>query len=302
MPSQDLKIPDHFINRTAEREIFEQLLQLKEDARFLAIEDKEGTGKSTLLKMLRYQTFFLYQKPVSIISLEEPTINSPFIFIERLRKGFGTRGKFTNFDALNQARVNKISSRFAPSPATISGTVDARGVVISGSGHEFAGVKVNASGTVVVNPNDWSLEQEELAREECIKGFRADLQSSNEAIVVLLDSYERCSLDLAGWILEEFLLSFCFNAENRPARLLLVLAGRELPNFKAMLDQLKYEQFIRSKELSMWEEEHVKAFLKVHGYSDLSDEDVEYVWVKVKKGRTIREALTLADFIRFNRL
>lgn len=301
MLSQELKIPDHFINRKVEKDIFQSLLQFKDEARLLAIEDKEGTGKSSLLKMLRYQSFYLYKKPVSIIFLEESTINSKFIFIERLRKGFGTRGKFTNFDALNKARVNKRSATFAPSSVSVSGTVDARNAALGGSGHQLAGVMINAPGTVVVNPAaDWSSEQEEFARDECTKGFLADLKSIDETTVVLLDSYERCSLELKEWILEEFLWRLCFRPE-RPAHLVLVLAGRELPDLEAMLEQSQYKQLVRSSVLSMWEEEHVRAFLKVHGYDDLTPEDISYVYTKIQQGISISGALTIADTIRVAR-
>ena len=298
MLNQELKLPDQFINRKMERDIFGELLQFKDDARLLAIEDKEGSGKSALLKMLRYQSFHIYKKPVSIISLEEPTINSKFAFIERLRKGFGPRGIFTNFDALNHARVNKI-----PQSLAVSGTIDARNAAISGSGHEFVGAKYVAE-MVVVNSsagiNPWSPEQEDLAREECIKGFFVDLKA-NEEMIVLLDSYERCSFELQGWILEEFLETLCFNGASRPSSLIVVLAGRELPAFEAILDQPRYQQFVRSSALSEWEEDHVKEFLKVHGYEDLSEEDVEYVWTKVQKGVSIAAALNLAAAIKLTR-
>lgn len=303
MPSQEFN-PANFINRVAERELFQELLQLKHDARLLAIEDKEGTGKSTLLTMLKYQTLYTYVKPVSFVSLEEPTINSPFVFIERLRKGFGTRVKFENFDALNQARVNKVSARLAFSPTTISGSLDARDSVLTGSGIEMAGTMVKTTGTVVVNPNPiWSAEQEDYAREECIKGFIKDLKSigGEPAVVALLDSYEQCNLELKDWIVNEFLWPMCFSDEPRPTRLILVLAGRDLPKFEKMLSQPKYEQFVRSKELSRWEEEHVKDFLKVHGYDDLTTLDIGYVWANVQQGFSIAEALRTANYLRLIR-
>ena len=294
MSIQELKFPDQFINRKVERDIFGELLQFKDDARLLAIEDKEGTGKSALLKMLRYQAFHVYKKPVSIVQLEEEANNSTFAFIERLRKGFGNRGTFKNFDALNDARVNQISEGF-----TVGGTVDAREATIGGSGHEFVGTKVNTTGMVVVNPTPWTPEKEQQAREKCIRGLLEDLKSGDE-MIVMMDSYEQSSLELREWILEVFLETLCFDSVSRPSRLIVVLAGRELPDFEAILDEPKYQQFVRSRALSAWEEDHVKEFLKVHGHEDLSEEDVEYVWAKVKKGVSIASALNLATVIKLN--
>jgi hypothetical protein len=297
MPIQELKFPDQFINRKVERDIFGELLQFQNDARLLAIEDKEGSGKSALLKMLRYQSLYLYKRPVGIVPLEEPTVNnSPFAFIDRLRKSFGNRGEFANFDERNKARIKRVAQG-----SPMMGSIDMRNAAVSGQGNEFVGQKVDNSGTIIyANSNAWGPEQDELAKQECIEGFLEDLRVGGE-MVILMDSYEQCGLELQGWILEEFLETLCFKSATRPDRLVLVLAGRELPDFEAILDQPKYQQLVRSRALSEWEEDHVKEFLKVHGHEDLSEEDVEYVWTKVKKGVSIAAALNLASVIKMYR-
>lgn len=295
-----LKLPGDFINRKAEQEIFDNLLQLNDHPRLLAIEDKKGTGKTSLLEMTQYKCKYTLEYPVSIIPLEDPTINNAFIFIERLRNRFGMDQTFTTFDELNQARVGRISSVFSPSPATLIGTVQAQGSVLGGSGNQQVGAQLNNYGTMNLNPNspvsDWSLEQEELAKIKCIKAFFEDLKiiSDRTPIIILIDSYERCNAELRSWIVDEFLRPLCFNLNQRPARLILVLAGRELPDFAALLKN-RHKQLVRSSSLSGWEKEHVKEFLAVHGYGDLSDEDIDIIWKRVQNGFSIASALNLAQ-------
>ena len=140
-------------------------------------------------------------------------------------------------------------------------------------------------------------ELAELAKTLCIQAFVEDLRSiaDKSTVVVLLDSYERCNVELKPWIVDDFLLRLCFNLNNRPAQLVLGLAGRELPNFAMILTPETHEKVVRSRTLSGWEKEHVKDFLRVHGYGSLSDEDVDFVWAKVEKGFSIASALALAE-------
>ena len=298
MPSQPLKLPGDFINRKAERDLFDGLLQLNDEARLLAIEDKKGTGKSTLLELLEHNCKYIVEVAVSRVPLEESTINSSITFIERVRKGFGMGLTFKKFDELNQARLGKNGSAFSPStPVLGGGVVDARATTLSGPGSQIVGSQVNSYGTLVLGgPPEWNSELADLAKGLCIQAFFYDLKliADEKPVVVLLDSFERCNVDLRPWISDDFLLPLCFRVNSRPARLVLGMAGRELPDFAAVLGPEKHEKLVRSRSLSGWEKEHVKDFLRVHGYGNLSDKDVEIVWAKVEQGFSIGSALNLA--------
>src|SRR5215212_2980955 len=117
MARQELNFPVEFINRKAEQEIFENLVQFNDNAHLLVIEDKAGTGKSTLLEMLTYKCKYTVDCPVGHMQLdvnENPDINSPFVFVEQLRQTIGLDQTFEQFDKFNEARVGKNVSIFSP--------------------------------------------------------------------------------------------------------------------------------------------------------------------------------------------
>jgi hypothetical protein len=88
----------------------------------------------------------------------------------------------------------------------------------------------------------------------------------------------------------------CFDVENRPDKLVLVLAGRQLPGFKPLVDHPVYGPLIRSKtSLSGWTDEHVKDFLKLHGKGNLTPEHMELLVNYVKTGAPIANVLVMAD-------
>ncbi|MEK6336720.1 MAG: hypothetical protein AABM67_17470 [Acidobacteriota bacterium] len=292
MPLQELKFPKEFIDRKAEQDLFKGLMEFNEHARLFAVQDKRGTGKSTLLELLQHQCKFKFYSPVGFVQLDVPSINSAFVFIETLRNSIGLNEPFSRFDGKIAALAGKIMVAFAPVdiPINVSGNISAQSNI---SGGTQIGAQVNiASG-------EWNEAIHEQARNQCIKAFFEDLKSlyDENPLVVMLDSYDRCSEELKTWIIEEFVLPLSFNINKRPQRLLIVLSGRELPDFTLMLEE-KYSDLVRaSSPLSGWEKEHVNEFLKVHQYTKLSDKDMDFVWEKIEKGFSIQQALMLADVL-----
>src|SRR6266550_2549177 len=177
MPSQPLKLPGDFINHKAERDLFDGLLLLNDEARLLAIEDKKGTGKSTLFELLEHNCKYIFELSVSRVPLDESTINSSITFIERVRNGFGMDLTFETFDELNQARLAKNGSAFSPPPPVFTGQVDARGATFSGASPNIKGGVLTVGTLVVGGPSEWNSELAELAKTLCIKAFFDDLKS-----------------------------------------------------------------------------------------------------------------------------
>ncbi len=295
--------PKHTVDRTVEQDEFHKLLQFTDAARLLAIRDKQGTGKSTLLRRLQYncQWNITPRMPANLIQLEEPTVNTPFILIEKIRKGSFKTLPFKHFDECNKMRLTKNFALFTgPAPA-YSGAVYAQGANLGGTNNLVSGQTVTTpqAQNMTINlgngTGDWGLEQEEFAREECIKAFFADLKAlgDQQPLVILLDSYERCDPDLQQWLLNDLLWPLCLDVPIRPAKVILVIAGRELPDFSL------HDQRVRSREsLAMWEEDHVNDFLRLHGYDDLDDDDVDLVWDAIRRGKSIATALKMADLLR----
>lgn len=298
MPGQVLNLPNDFINRTAEQEIFDGLVQFTDNARLLVIEDKKGTGKSTLLEMLQYKCKYSLDCRVSSIQLDDPNINSPFIFIESLRNGFPIDQTFEQFDKFNEARVSKVAAVFSPSsaPINVSGSITASNAVFAGATPELIGAQVNYYAN-----SEWSSAQEEQARRRCIRAFFDDLKAINATmpIVILLDAYERCSGELKTWVVDDFIRTLSFEVRTRPNRLLIVLAGRELPDFRGLLQQ-RYDSLVKSRRpLSGWQKEHLKDVLRVHGHGNLVEKDLDTVWEKIEQGGfSIYSALLLAEVLK----
>ncbi len=293
MAGREIRLPGDFINRKAEQEIFENLVLANDDAPLLVIKDKRGTGKSTLLEMLHYKCKYTVGCAVGSVQLDTPDINSPFVFIERLRESIGINQACEQFDRFNEARVGKVASVFSSGPPlSVHGTVAAGQAAFSGASTEIIGAQVNYYG----GGGEWSSAQEEQARRRCIKAFFDDLKSVNDEtqLVILLDSYDRCTGDLKSWVIDEFVRTLCF-LNTRPRKLLMVLAGRDLPDFMGLL-QDRYVKLVRSScPLSGWKKEHVQDFLRVHGFETLSDADLNTVWEKIQNGFSIQQALLLAE-------
>ena len=292
MPGREIRFPGDFINRKAEQEIFDNLVLSNDDAPLLVIKDKRGTGKSTLLEMLHYKCKYTVGCAVGSVQLDTPEINSPFVFIERLRESIGINQTFEQFDRFNEARVGKVASVFSSGPPlSVHGIVAAGQAAFSGASTEIIGAQVNYYGG-----GEWSSNQEEQARRRCIKAFFDDLKSTYDQtqLVILLDSYDRCTVDLKSWVIDEFVRTLCF-VNNRPQKLLMVLAGRDLPDFMGLF-QDRYVKLVRSScPLSGWKKEHVNDFLRVHGYDNLNDTEVNIVWDKIQNGFSIQQALLLAE-------
>jgi hypothetical protein len=142
-------------------------------------------------------------------------------------------------------------------------------------------------------------EQQETAQEVCFHSFFDDMKQhcASRTAVLLVDSYEVCKWGsdtrLNTWIIDHFLRRYFFDMEKRPTRLLLVLAGRELPNFDSHWSPHDQERVVRSvNQLREWEREHVAEYLDVHGFS-YDEKDVEALHTLIKRGVSLMQATTL---------
>jgi hypothetical protein len=292
------------VDRETERDIFTKLLKFENEARLLVIQDEEETGKTTLLRRLQFDCEWIHELPSVLVSLELETIGTDFDLISAIRDGLSRPSfdlAFDVYDALNKMRVSKKGQALATFAGAIEGTADATEADIEGKGHRFAGVLIEQ--LINLEVGEWTSELEELVRKECIQAFFADLHqiADKQPVVILLDSYDkRCNPALQQWILSSFVRPLCFG-EDRPEKLVVVLAGRPaegVPNFETF-GAGKYKQFVTSiRSLAQWSEDHVKEWLKLHGYDVLTDEDRKFVWTRVQSGCSIGKALLLADILR----
>ncbi len=307
--------PTKFIDRVAEQEIFEGLLQFKDDARLLAIQDESGKGKSTLLRRLEYNCQWRLDCPVVLIALDQLKEASAFGLVanirERLRGDLRFDLPFPNYDFLNLARANKKEEAFAlaaRSTPTVQGTVSAQGASITGSGFTVAGTvnttTINATTVNMAGSKEWGIEQETLALHQCILAFFEDFIAicKDRPVALLLDAWEGCNSALKPWILNTLLGVYCFNLERRPQKLVVVLAGREKSgmDFKAYLGEDRCDKLVKSiSSLGAWELEHVKQFLAVNDLAGIDDSDADYICKKLKQGWSLQKALNyVQEYLR----
>ena len=292
--------PEKFIDRDAERELFNDLLKF-EDARLLTIRDAGGRGKSSLLKQLRYECGYLHDPPklVSLVLLDQLSDYTPFTLITKIKSELTEfadmvvgldelEWRFSKFDRLNEALRTKDFTPFHTlrEERRLSGDPDASPQVGGGS------------------VTGWSPDKEDIARRECVRAFFEELKqiSSTQTVIVLLDSWERSESDLREWIVNRIVRPLCFDMEGRPKNFGLVLAGRELPDFKQRMgNEDRYHRLVKSIEsLGLWEEDHVRAFLQAYGYEDVSNEgdSVSFIHSRLRSGLSLIDALQLAEAVR----
>jgi len=313
--------PEKFIDRDAEQELFTGLLKFQDDSRLLTICDAGGRGKSSLLKQLRYKCGWHHDPPMlaSLVPLDQLSDHTPYILIKKIKEElfkfadeFEVDLHFSRFDELDEARA---SSNFEPF-RTHTPTSPIEGRVYAPSANIRGGVQSGTIGTVIYqhieqaqsvsagSTENWNATKEDVARRECVKAFFEDLKQicDTRPVVIFLDSWDSSNPDLQEWIVSRIVRPLCFDTDNRPERFVLVLAGRELPDFKQRLgNETRFKQLVRSIEsLGAWEESHVKAFLQAYGYEDLSKEafTVQLVHSRLKLGWSLIAALQLAEDIQ----
>jgi len=323
--------PKDLIDRVAEQELFTQLLAEESPARMLTIRDGGGRGKSSLLLRLRYNCQHEIKPPVasSLISLDQLGDPSPFAFLSKVIQGVALRGEkvrdaFAKFNSLDEARTSKNFTPFLNAAAPggwrdrpFSGHAE----VIRMEGGTNIGVQqkqeIHAE-TAYFEPaprDQFTDEQEQIARERCIEAFFDDLRTitATRPLVLLLDSWERCNLGLRNWIREELVGQHLLNPDAgfRPKNFALVIAGRprdplrtpvglrddEFAEFFDTTDDMRAT--VRSiASLSEWDLEHVRGFMTLNGYAEPDEIDVTTLKTRLAKGWPLEKILTLLEAMR----
>jgi hypothetical protein len=290
--------PGTFINREAEQELFEELLAFQDDARVLTILAPAGMGKSILLKKFRHNCKWFHDPPIltSLVPLDQLSEQTPFTLITKVENDLikfadevGLEVRFPRFERLNDALRAKDFVPFL--------TIRDRRL------HDI-GIKSRTEGTSAGSSESWSAAKDDIARRECIKAFCEELYqiASAQPVIVLLDSWERSDSDLQEWILARVVRPLCFDLENRPAKFGLVLAGRELPDFRQRVGGEAYNRLVKSvMSLRLWEERHVRAFLQAHGYEDLIHVNEAIKKLTEASEGNLGEVIRLADEFRLTK-
>lgn len=277
--------PEEFIDRSAEQELFRELLACRDEARLLTIRDESGRGKSHLLKLLRYQCQYGQPRtPVSLVALDELEEKSAYAVVRSMERALRRfEIEFPTFREVEDRRIQR--------GLNIDASVNA-GTATAGEGGRIAGLIVEGDFHV----GDFDPDVQERLREQAVDAFLQDLRaaSADRPLVVMLDTYESCGQDLEQW-LADFLRDHVLDVERRPDKLIVVLAGRKVPTagFKLMLGP-RFESLVRSVEgLSVWGPEHVRAFLDASGVKGYGEEEVGYLCAVLQRGDSIGRAVSM---------
>lgn len=312
MPELELD-PRDTIDRTVEQELFANLVSFETAARMLVISDRRGRGKSTLLRRLVYNCKREIKPAVpacliDLADLSDSPDTTEFAFIAKVVSGLKIDQLFPKFIALNRARGERNYGPFETDSASMYGQVTAKGEVRG----DVTGLKIIQPAVVQLAAGEFTPAQEQYARQKCIEAFFEDLRvvCAARPIVILLDHWEGCNHDLREWITDAFLQQHCFHATKaqRPAKLAVVVAGnsydgaderfgiRDQEFVDLFKDEPEYNETVLSKaSLSDWEADHVREFLKLHRYTNVTDEDIDYLRHKLKKGLTLQQILGAAE-------
>jgi hypothetical protein len=310
--------PSETVDRDAEQTEFASMLCTGGHRRMLVIGDAPGTGKSTLLRRLQYNCMWEHQVPVSLVLLEKDpdvpeersTISSAIEFVHWIREDLAAGDiAFPVYDFLNDLRLQFLWPPIATSLTSVEEYLEAQFRAQGMSLHGEASATSVDGGTVAglyikelrLEPQrSWARpEQERRSSQGCVEAFFRDLRRacSTRDVVLLVDSYDRRQDGLRDWVLNSFIRPMCLESK-RPERLLVVLAGEEqkLPQFQQMLGA-NFDGLVASRKLLNWTEQHVRDFLRVHKYSQLSEVDFAFVYDKINHGWSIRDALQLAEIL-----
>jgi hypothetical protein len=301
----DLSADAHesIIDRDAERELFTSMLALRDSTRLLTIRAESGQGKSRLLDWFEYECEWIHELPVSLTDLKQLDDKTHFGLTQHIADRIRESGDVAlpNFERLKLALSERDASAFRDDD-------DAPGQVLTEGVTQRGGVMANrvrdvyqAQELTVVSPKrTWTGGLEEIARDRCVAAFLQDLRAfaSERSLVVMIDSYEILAdrPALARWIETRLLRRQALDLEN-VTKLIVVLAGQRIPDFKTGLGD-RYSTLVRSVEsLGRWDDEHIRRFLEKHGV-EASEDRIAYLRQRLKEGWTVQNALMWVELER----
>jgi 5S rRNA maturation endonuclease (ribonuclease M5) len=286
------------IDREAEAEIFNSMLQFETPRRILLVSDKSGMGKSDVLRKLRYLCEYTHGVPAALLDLRELE-SRPDVFphVVTLRNALEKGGaRFPTFDAMNGARREHDRS-YLPE-RWLKGVVNLAGAQIKDT------AKVSGIMTVIEHPDhvymgqpQWTDEDETEARSRCVESFLDDLMecSRKQSAVVLLDTVDKAGEEIQRWIFLELIRKRLLPT-RKDCKLIIVLAGQGVAEMlNDRLQPADRECIEPIASLTGWDENHVAQFLAVHGYNGLKKAEIRIIHELLSINYTLAQALILAQ-------
>jgi hypothetical protein len=264
---------------------FLDMLKLTSTERVLAIHADGMRGKTHFLE--RLSRICHDQEPVVPSSLVDFAVlreGDPLGLVRAIRKGFG---RFVRFERLDRLMTDYDMRVWNPSVGSIAGQVVATDARFDGA-RDFvmAGLHAGPQSHVTVNggPQIALVEERALlaAQEQCLQAFFEELtlHCQHDAAVVIVDTYEQGPEVVRQWF-ETELHDRCVAGEW-PERLLLVVAGRQIPAFADRWPERHYRQrVIVLDNFGRWEPEDIADGFRDVGFAEPPGEYADIVaWMQ----------------------
>lgn len=268
----EVEPPPWIIDRERELHTFETLLTFDTPERVLLIQDRAGAGKSRLLHHFAWVcTHYHPPIPTSLVDLRETRITSPILLIRAIARDF-----ISDFDI----KLSRYS------------TVDQRSV------YSHEGRRESSKSSSLINEPH---PEPELVDDVSINALFEDLKEycSEHPAVIMIDSFEQGNAPLQEWVADRLLKYQVLEQTGQPSRLLLVVAGQQVPTVEHFASLLTYRRVIRRiSPLSEWKSEHVAQCLQNLGLPS-SSADTDFYYQQMVKGQlTPFDMILLMETVR----
>ncbi|WP_148571640.1 hypothetical protein [Nocardioides caldifontis] len=297
--------PSQIVDRESEVEVFSSMLRFESSRRVMVVCDRQGRGKTALLRKLRYQCEYVVDPPVPVALFDFDTepVTDEIDVVTRLAEDLGEADDpvpLPTFEKLNHARTIRDTGQFVQAWQSVQGAVDLSGASVSGEA-QAAGViqNIHVQHVETLSFPEWTEPLDRHVRKLCKEAFFSDLlrAAQGRPVVLLLDTVDAADQDMRRWLLRD-LLRRRLLSDWEHHRLLLLIAGTDVDQLLEPLTPEQQECLEPVATLKSWGPDHVRAFLQVHGYDGFSDEEIDVVQKAIEAGKSLVKAMQVAEIMK----
>lgn len=297
--------PGQVIDREGDTAAFAKMLAHDSTQRVMVVSDSRGRGKTDLLRKLRHQCDWGNPPvPAAMFDFEARSVTSEMEILDEVADQLSKVGvDLPSYTTLVQARFLSNVGQFVEAWRSVSGSIDLTGAHLSGAA-QAAGVIVNikveegasADGLLGGGWNDaigkhtWRL---------CREAFFSDLLevARERPVALFFDTVNSADEEMRRWLVNELVrLRLLTNWQEH--RLLLVLAGTDADQLMAPVSAQGPDCLLPAEPLREWEREQVRAFLEVHGYQNMTENDIDHIRKLIGDGRSLVAVIQIAQILK----
>jgi hypothetical protein len=255
---------ERVIDREHECEMFRQLLARASGPCVVTVQDGHGTGKSWLLELLEELAVGADRRAMAVRAVLEQDAELMWL-VEQINDGLAASGApLAQFEMLNLARRAFNYEVFRlPSLRSTTVEVTVKDSALLNSPVTGADIREAQVG--------WPDGYERTAQKACLDALLDDLRdlSREQAVVVLVDQYERATPQIRGW-LDRALLTRVLDEEEAFGPLIIVVASTDppFPMLAKHLGPRSKDLLYPISHLSPWGDEHIDQWLQQIGVHD----------------------------------